>query len=907
MKNTTRKHIWPVSLMMTFAVIGILAAFVALAALPQVTDAQGPPNPFGGNGGAGNGGGGNGDGGNGGNGGGGNGDGGPSNPFPDGDSAMPTPEPIPDDVTSSSTSASAGVKLTLDIGSLPMSATAGSSVVLYLEDDYAVPGTIDPGTVYFTVNNRSDANVNGGGRVYAADPIEISDDDHFGGDDDWDIQVFIPDMNDAEDSGYNGPDAGDSITLTFAKAAGIKNPSEAHDSNNTYASGYKASYAVLGPNDSVPDAPAAHTVDDLIVKAKISLSDEDNSRGYELVVTGSGFNNGTSAGVYVKNDPHLRFSTAQYWETLNCAQMKRAVGSDQNRYCFHYTLNNSDMTYSVNPGGSHPDFQALSEEQQQALARGVIDRLQCRVLFEQGTLVGTSVVGSDDKAAVAIEVTVPTFMAGNDNYICMVDGEGRAAFDDVEQFKLEPSIRVVPTTVAAGDLVNVFAQDFPTSGAPFESITLANQPVNDDTGTSIGNDHSGSASFVVPGGYKGTLRVDASWGGTKEDAKITIAPSALTLSKDEVSANESITLRGSGFGDGAGCLISATISGADLLLISDDDPSAPSTLGAGESCINVEVSSGGQFAATVAIWSENGNNPALTPGTHEISVKDDEGFTATANIVIKEPTFSVTPDVAGPRDYITISGENWPVENDDGGNIGEVEISVGDDDEDADPDASGRWSITHRVAGDIIIPSTIQVKATYGDSNEIVKVGTFSVPQANLTIEPTRAVPGETITLSANGFSLFESDIEVKIGSLVVSVPDSAHTDGDGSIDGLTVLVPSLDPALYTVQLKVDETVTIGELTVMDDTAVGVPQPLPSSTSEVDDNLEAVFYFNDATKSWQVFDPRPEWSDLNTLTELVSGQAYWILVKETQEDVLLNGRLRSLTCSGDNCWNLEVW
>ena len=37
----------------------------------------------------------------------------------------------------------------------------------------------------------------------------------------------------------------------------------------------------------------------LTVVAKISLSDVDNSRGYEMTVTGSGFNNGTSAGVYV--------------------------------------------------------------------------------------------------------------------------------------------------------------------------------------------------------------------------------------------------------------------------------------------------------------------------------------------------------------------------------------------------------------------------------------------------------------------------------------------------------------------------------------------------------------------------------------------------------------------------------
>ena len=36
-------------------------------------------------------------------------------------------------------------------------------------------------------------------------------------------------------------------------------------------------------------------------------------------------------------------------------------------------------------------------------------------------------MGSDDKVAVTFEVTVPTFGPGNHNFICMVDGEGRAS------------------------------------------------------------------------------------------------------------------------------------------------------------------------------------------------------------------------------------------------------------------------------------------------------------------------------------------------------------------------------------------------------------------------------------------------------------------------------------------------
>ena len=720
-------------------------------------------------------------------------------------------------------------------------------------------------------------------------------------------------------AGYNGPEMDEQVTLVFTKAAGIMNPSE----EGTHSVGF----SVLDEDGDANDGPMysthkgqmgvaaiqtsntivmptmnadtedARTADvGLKTLAKIALDDDDNVRGFDLTVTGSGFNNGVTADVYVLS------GNAAVWDTLNCAQMNYAVGqmgddmdTEGNGFCRMY----ADMTAAEKATVDALDF---SDNPAEAAV--------CAGIIAEGANPGSGTVGSDDKIAITFEVTVPTFTRGNQNYICMVDGEGRMSSSDVEKFVLEPSIRVVPSTVSAGDTINVFAQDFPTTGAAFEYVKLANKKVEDhksgqmpDGGT-IGSDGSDTATFIVPGGLKGIIRVDAEWGDTKEDAKIVISPSALLLSKDEVSANENVTIRGTGFGDGRGCLVSVQISGADLVLVSEDGV-------ASSTCEDVEVSSAGQFAATVAIWSEDANNPALTSGTHTIEVEDNEGFVGTAEIVIKEPTLTVTPDVAGPRDYVTISGTNWPVENDDGGRIDEVEITIGTgesaDDEDADPDANGRWSVTYRVSSDVAIPSTQQVKAAYGAGSEIVKIGTFSVPQADLTVTPELASPGDTITLSATGFSLFESKISVKIGSVTVNVPDGTVTDRDGAIGGLEVIVPSLDAALYTVQLTVGETVTIGELTVAEESAAGVPLPLPGAMEELGDNLVRVFYFNGVDKIWSFFDPRPDFADLNTLTDMVEGQPYWILVSEGAEDVVLNNKSRTLTCVGGDCWNQLVW
>ena len=701
----------------------------------------------------------------------------------------------------------------------------GGSIELYLEDDFVVPDSIDGNDVYFTVA-PSMVDTGSGGRVRAQYGVVVNDGDFYDGDDDWAIQVFIPDLQETVGdgtvgTGFQGPTMGDTITLVITQSAGIKNPSEA----GTHSVGFK----ILGPNDEPDKGGAIQMVDDVdtdgmqtVVKtlAKIGLSDEDNVRGYDLTVTGSGFNNGVTADVYVLS------GNDAVWDTLNCAQMNLAVGqmgddmdTKGNGFCRMY----ADMTAAEKDAVDDLDFSDNPAEAE-----------VCAGIIAEGANPGSGTVGSDDKVAIPFEVTVPTFMRGNQNYICMIDGEGRSSNSDVEKFLLEPSIRVVPSTVSAGDTVNVFAQDFPTDDAAFEYVKLANKNVKDHNGgevrerSSIGVDGSATATFIVPGGLKGTIRVDAAWGDLNDDdecktpacisknANIVISPSALLLSKDEVSANENVTIRGTGFGDGKGCLVSAQISGADLVLVSEDGVDRSICSG-----IDVEVSSAGQFAATVAIWSKGASNPALTPGTHTIEVEDNEGFVGTAEIVIKEPTLMVTPDVAGPRDYVTISGTNWPVENDDGGRIDEVEIAIGTgdnaDDEDADPDANGRWSVTYRVSSDVAIPSTQQVKATYGEGSEIVKIGTFSVPQANLTVTPELASPGDTITLSATGFSLYESKISVKIGSVTVNVPDGTVSDRDGAIGGLEVIVPSLDAALYTVQLTVGETVTIGELTVTEE------------------------------------------------------------------------------------------
>ena len=875
MSNKTIKHIWPVSLMMSLAIIGVIAAFVVLAAVPRGASADGGvPHSCAGmtaaqiaihnavdtqlNGGSGQ-------------------------CLAPGTTPTPgttTPGTMPAAgymITSDNTSGGAAPELKVVIDSLSRNLAVGSSIVLYLEDDYQEPETIPASSVYFVAESPTNAPTGNGARVYTTIAPKIDTGAYFDEDKkDISIRVFIPDMcTNATDAceGPNGPMQGQMLTMVVEDNSGIKNPTEAGT--------HSVSIDILGPADSVPKAASTLARNDALRAAdklcdddptctdenqeqtlgtlpKISLSDVDNKRGYELTITGSGFNDGTTASAYV-----LKAASAP----ADCAAIV------------------------ANPAS---------------------------------TLIGSGLVGSDDKVVITADVTVPTFGAGNVNQICMVDGENRYS-SDIDDFKLQPSIRVVPSSVSSGDTVNVFAQDYPAGGGGFMELQLAGQVVNSATVNAVAvratslTDGAATATFDVPGSVggkplQGTVRVDAKWGDTNENTKITVAGSELTASESDVLPNESITISGNGYGSQT-CINVADITLDNAAVQVDLESTVRCTSGSGANAptyAGVEVSNSGQFVATITLWpnDQSAANPTLIAGSHELTVEDSQGFIGSTKLTIAQPTISVLPDVVGPRDYVVISGENWPVDNTDNSNseLIKIEISEGGRTRSYSvyADNTGRFSIEHRVSKDVAIPSTNQVKGEY-DEGEIVQVGNFSVPAATVTVTPSSAQPGDMVTLSATDMPVYASADYVKIGGTVFNDP-GANTDIDGNITIDGILVPGLDPGTYSVVINVDGTVAIGELEVLaEDSAAGAGAELPGALEGLDDSLIRVFHFNDVNKSWDFFDPRDEFAELNTLATLVNGEPYWVLVSEGQENVVLNNRARTLTCVGGDCWNQIVW
>ena len=895
MSNKTRKHIWPVWLAAVLGVAVLLAmATVVWSPGPAQAQGGGPPNPFatstppptGG----------------------------PANPF-----ATPTPTRAPsgamDMIESDSKSPSGAAEIQLTIKSLPSARPVGSAIVVYLEDQYQIGVTSIPTSSVYLVSTPERKVTGNAGRVYVTNPVKVKTSSYFDLDKkDYSIRVLVPDMCPDSSTGCEGQDGlmkDDTVTLVIESDSGIKNPSE---EDKELAVGY----ALLDASETTIPKPrnsdnATSTLKSsrqsdsgltaLTTLAMIGLSDVDNKRGYEMTVTGSGFNDGTTAGVYVL--ANARFEVAKWWNSLDCAKMKMYMGSDSNKFCFNYTLDESAMSYTVGSDDDHADFDALSADDMKKYSDMVYSSHLCRIIVEDGTKAGSALVGSDDKVAVTFEVTAPTFKPGNVNYICMEDGEGRKSDTDVEDFNLEPSIKVVPSSVNSGDTVNVFAQDYPTSPSGFVELKIANQLISGVSGDSIQNDGSGTATFDVPGGFEGVLRIDAKWGDTNKNSKITITGGELDASKTDALPNETITITGNGFGSQT-CIPAANITLDNVPVMVDRE--SISTSGGCDGMSGVEVSNSGQFVATIVLWPASGtSNPTLIPGTHELSVEDSKGFGADVSITIPEPTIKVTPDVAGPRDYVTITGENWPVDNPDGAGTDGIKVEV--DDGRVRPytlfaDAVGRVSQEHRVYRNVAIPSTVQVKMTHG---AVAKIGSFAVPASTIEVTPGEGQPGDMVTLTSGNMPVYTAVKYVDIGGTRQENP-GVNTDRDGNVTVEDVLIPGLDPGVYSVVINVADTIAIGEISVLaESSAAGAPAELPGAVESLGDNLVAIFHFDDVGKEWSFYDPRPEFAELNTLTEMVNGEAYWILVSETVDDVVLNNKARSLTCRGADCWNLEVW
>jgi hypothetical protein len=233
---------------------------------------------------------------------------------------------------------------------------------------------------------------------------------------------------------------------------------------------------------------------------------------------------------------------------------------------------------------------------------------------------------------------------------------------------------------------------------------------------------------------------------------------------------------------------------------------------------------------------------------------------------------------------------NVTIEYDAGSAAGKTSTS-------AQPDASGNISATLNVPTNANIPSDNNVTTKFNTEipvSEVINTVVHAVPRASLTITPSSGKPGTKVTAAIKGAKAFTTISLATIGAnLDVRPAPTPFTDSIGNA-AFDFIVPQMEVGVQNLQVCVGGIVsgtsctggtTASAAFVVESTTVVVPPttttPIPVATAlgtPLGADFVRAFNFNNQSKVWTFNDPRPEFSAINTLTNVVGGQVYWINV-----------------------------
>ncbi|HZA25359.1 MAG TPA: IPT/TIG domain-containing protein, partial [Dehalococcoidia bacterium] len=708
--------------------------------------------------------------------------------------------------------------------------------------------------------------------------------------------VKVPDMDPTTGDvgqagqGVQGIAAGARVRILVTTNAGVRNPTERETSEIDLL-------ACPGPcingNSVIAGAPATASVE---IRNVVRVNDVDGARGAEVTITGLGYNNGTTATVWLDNGFDSDGDGIIGNSAADLAFRDNGIKEAQERELGNVVVS-SDDTFTLQITVGNPPF-----------GPGTLDE----------TTFGLDLNGDGDATDTSV----------NFNVINAIDGEARVAdANDVSFYELEPTVRVSPAEANILDRVTVSLFDYPPSTSvtamTLGGVTVALPP---DVGIRPNGEHN--FTIVVPGNVdEGVQNLAVTAGDVAEDTDLTIGGAELTPATTEVVANQDSAISGNGFSESSQeCVLQGSITISNIPVQVDPDSSdafcETGVAGAGgfTGAPGFQLTSGGTFSGTVRILRSDATvpTPFLTTGTHELKVIDTAGAEATMPITIRERRLEVTPLQALPRDTVTIRGFNYPADNPDTGTINvTITYDCGANctrTVTADPDSSGNFRETMQIPNNAGIPSTNTIQAVIGDTNT-VDTTTHQIPRSGISIEPPQGAIGTPVTISGQGFKRFDTVSEIDIGDLGVLGGRTVNTDDRGAFRVEGVVVPGLDTGVHSVEVTVGEgtdRVTANTTFEVAETAVvGVPTAINQAVQPLGENLVRVFHFNNNTKEWTFFDPRPEFTEASSLEQFVEGQPYWVRVDENQT-VELGGEQRNLTCVNpgtpqEDCWNLIVW
>ena len=517
-------------------------------------------------------------------------------------------------------------------------------------------------------------------------------------------------------------------------------------------------------------------------------------------------------------------------------------------------------------------------------------------------------VAADDTFEATFNVTVPPFKPGPGNMINAVDGETPPNTAEMGvPFEVEGLLSVSPATLGVGDTLSIDLKDWLN-----EQITKVEIGGVDHTPASLPTVSNNRLQFDIAIGDTvrlGTQQVKVFSAKENDTTNVLISGADLVIRPTTVVPNQSISVTGRGFHDGA------MINGDDDdSVVSLDGADMKSRDGAASDKVNdgdeVDVDNGGNWSTSIVIPV---TGTSITPGPHELKVIDTGGREGVVVVNIAERTLTLEPTASRVGTRVTVSGTGFPARNSAGGSEGVQVVQIEYNENgtfrtvsSVTPDSSGSFTTTFQVPLNAGIPSTNSVRATfkYTGTGDIRTLTTHNVPEGGIELSATEAMPGDTITVTGQGFKAFRSVNMIEIGNIETTPSPKPSTDSTGKFTA-EFLVPGLDLGIKNVTVEIGDTTASASLTIV---AAGTTPPMMTPEAEAaapevafaaviaEDNLIAVYHFDPATQNeapnygYTVYDARPLFMSGNNLDSIEPGEFYTVQVSEDQMGVTLGSQ-----------------
>jgi hypothetical protein len=704
------------------------------------------------------------------------------------------------------------------------------TITIQFEDDVGVPEVLDPATISIIASHGT----NRAGPVtgtMVAYPISVTTEKVGVPADETEITLLLPDMSIGEDGsqGILG-DAGEgwsSVTVVINQTAGLTNPTEG-------TKDYKVKVKTT-KDDTFVSSEAYNIPRELI------LSNGSGNRGRTVTVTGRGFENGTTATV---------------WLDLERDGERNGILDTETETVLGKAIVQSDDTFTVSFLVNVPPFLRGKE--------------------------GNHIRAKDGQSPPNVD-------------------EGDGPFFSPATFFVDGLLKLTPKEVAIGDTVVATIKDWPED-ASGQAVKFAVGGVTIDDVTITIVDGQADFSFEVPDGVTlGVQEVKLSTLNENDTVDITVLGAGLDVAPGVVVPNQTVTLQGRGFTDD-GVVTIANDGKASSVLTIGGVLIKEENFDEGDI---VTVDSSGNWVASVVIPINSVTVEPGTYDLKAFDSEGREGVTTITlrgrEIQVTPPVSRSGTDITVTGSGYPAVNSTSPQDISvtvrySGSGFSPRTVT-------ATPDSSGNFSAVIGVPLGAGIPSTNTLTITYtytdpvGRGLPVPVVDTLShrIPGAEISIDPVMGQAGTVVTVMGSGFKGTRQLSNLEIGNVDVRNIPVPATDREGNFE-TTFVVPQLETGAQSVQaevggdtsgttasasftvLKTGASATSGPASAAQDTGVALASIIDNS-----DNLVRVFRFNNETQGWSFFDPRPAFANANDLTTVAGGDILWIRVKLAQD------------------------